>query len=131
MIITPAPTTDRHIHPLRSDYVEACWTPIIGTSGVTLLRLLPSLWLESVPAVIEDLEVAHLLGRPKSGAAASHVAGHVAGRVARFTGGDWCQSTGNLDVPPLVPSLTATQLARVPDRTRAAHVQLLAAAAAR
>mgnify|MGYP003613166986 CR=1 FL=1 len=46
MILTPLPAPARNVHPLRSDYVEVCWTPVVGSTAVALLRLLP--------AVVED-----------------------------------------------------------------------------
>ena len=44
MILTPLPAPARNVHPLRSDYVEVCWTPVVGSTAVALLRLLPAMW---------------------------------------------------------------------------------------
>lgn len=58
---TPTVSTTGH-HLLRSMYVEACWLPIVGPSGVALLRVLPQLWASvGSPAPITDDVLAGML----------------------------------------------------------------------
>lgn len=124
MILTPLPAPTRNVHPLRSDYVEVCWTPVLGVSCVALLRLLPALWAESVPAEVADLDLAHMLGQGKGERARA-----TAQRLARFGAGRWDPSLRLLEVPAALPSLSPGQLARVPEWTRARHEALTMAVA--
>lgn len=124
MIIAPLPAPTRNIHTLRSDYVEACWTPVIGPTCVALLRLLPALWVEAVPAGVADLDLAHMLGLGKGERARA-----TAQRLARFGLGRWDPTLRLLEVSVALPSLSPAQLARVPEWARARHEDLVARAA--
>lgn len=124
VILTPLPAPARNVHPLRSDYVEVCWTPVVGSTAVALLRLLPAMWAEAVPVEVADMDLAQRFGLGKSDRVRQ-----TAQRIARFCGGRWDPSLRLLEVPTALPSLSPGQLARVPEWTRARHEALTMAVA--
>lgn len=118
---TPTASTTGH-HTLRSMYVEACWLPIVGPSGVALLRVLPQLWASvGSPATITDDVLAGMLGIKPDRLHATLRRLTRFGLVATSSDAD-----GEFDVPIAVPWLTATQLERSPRWARLYHESLSA-----
>jgi len=109
---------------LRHDYVATCWLPLLGPSCIAVLRLTPMLWLDATPATIDRSELAHMIGLANGSRLAD-----ACKRLARYGHSLW--DGQRLVVPVAMPSLSPTQLDRVPERIRLAHDSFTVAVAAR
>lgn len=117
MLIRPLDVDqDRGWHSLRSDYVEACWTSVLGSSSVALLRLCPVLWLEASPYQVDDLDLAIRIGSRSAGKVRA-----VAARLDKFGLAHWDPPEGTLDVATSVPELSTGSLERTTDWVRDRH----------
>jgi hypothetical protein len=120
----PDPQVRRLGFDLSHPYVEQCWAAVIGPSGIAILRRLPVLWTQNMPARIPADDFAGSLGL-----------GHSTGengrfyraldRLTQFRLAEWLEPGQTLGVYTEVPPLSAHQVARQPEWTRAAHEHLL------
>lgn len=109
--------------PLDHPYIEECWSSALGPSSVLLLRRMPVLWRDSMPAEIELGELAASIGLSR-GIGPNSPVHRTIDRLARFR---FAERSGGHDItlfteaPPLPRSL----LQRAPQWTRDRHEQLL------
>lgn len=82
------------------------------------------LWLDAVPATIDRAELAHMIGLGNGSRLAD-----TCKRLARYGRARW--DGQRLELPVAMPSLSPTQLDRVPERIRLAHDSFTVAVAAR
>src|SRR5680860_307720 len=82
---------------LSDPYVEHCWGPVIGPSATLLLRRMPALWTERVPATITHNELGRSLGLGAGAGANSRLMNSL-DRVVRYGLGAWHEQGRSLDV---------------------------------
>ena len=109
---------------LSDPYVEQCWGPVIGPSATLLLRRMPTLWTERVPATITHSELGSSLGLGAGAGANSRLMNSL-DRVVRYGLGAWHEQGRSLDVYLRAPGLLPHQLERLPEWARRAHERLL------
>lgn len=105
-------------------YVEQCWGPVLGPSGVAILRRLPVLWATQEPARISSHDFARSLGLGGGSGSASRLQRSL-DRTVRFGLAHWVEPGRALRVYTEVPPLGRYRLAKLPDWTRQAHDRLL------
>ncbi len=108
---------------LSHPYVELCWGPIVGPSATLLLRRMPLLWTERVPAVIAHGELARSLGLGGGTGDTSRLM-HSIDRLVRHRAAEWTPGRV-LAVYRSLPGLGPHQLERLPEWTREVHHVLL------
>jgi hypothetical protein len=113
---------------LTDPYVEQCWSGVIGPSSTLLLRRMPVLWAERVPAEISASDLGRSIGLGSGTAKSSRVAVTqkrltACGLVRRAGASDDRHFEVFVEVSPLTPR----QLERLPEWTRATHDRLLGA----
>jgi hypothetical protein len=122
----PNPRVRRVGFELTDPYVEQCWAGVIGPSSTLLLRRMPVLWSERVPAEILASDLGRSIGLGSGTAKTSRVAVTLK-RLAQFglvhPAGPAADRHYEvfLEVSPLTPR----QLARLPEWTRATHDRFL------
>ncbi len=99
---------------LTDPYVEQCWGPVIGPSATLLVRRMPTLWTERVPATITHGELARSLGLG-AGAGANSRLMHSIDRVVRYGLATWHEEGRSLDVYLQAQGLEAHRLDRLPE----------------
>jgi len=127
---TPVDHPDARVRRIGFDltdpYVEQCWSAVIGPSSTLLLRRLPTLWVNQVPAEIDAAELSGSLGLGAGVGERSRLASTL-DRLVNFGLARTAPDSAGLEVYRQVPPLTQRQLARVPEWTRAAEERLLGA----
>jgi hypothetical protein len=121
------PAVDLVGHPVRSDYVEWFWLPVLGPSATWLLRRC-DLWMEHNPAgfTMDSHDIARSLGI----ASRDDVGSTFARSLTRLQMFGAAQPTANaLAVRRVMPRVAAHHLARMPAYLRAYHAEWLAAVA--
>lgn len=108
---------------LDHPYLEQCWAPILGPSGVAVLRHLPVLWAEDEPAHIGAGDLARSVGLG-GGTGANSRLQHTLDRTTRFGLAIWIEPGRALRVYTEIPPLDPHRLARLPERSRQAHDRL-------
>lgn len=109
---------------LEHPYVEQCWTSVIGPSSTLLLRRIPTLWIDAVPASISAGDLSRSLGL-----------GERVGDRGRFTATmqrvvqfgllrPSLDGPFSFDVNRQIGPLSDRQLDRLPAWTRTAHERL-------
>jgi hypothetical protein len=112
---------------LTDPYVEQCWSAVVGPSATLLLRRMPVLWAERVPAEIPASELGRSIGLGRGAGTSGRLAATLK-RLAEFGLIRRADSSGdNLEVFLEVAPLTQRQLARAPEWTRATHERLFGA----
>ena len=95
LTFTPVEHPDARVQRLGFDlsdpYVEQCWGPVIGPSATLLLRRIPTLWTDWVPATISHEELARSLGLAAGTGANSGPAKPMSG----FSTLTWAESPGS------------------------------------
>lgn len=109
--------------PLDHDYLEQCWTPVLGPSSVLLLRRVSYLWREVTPAELTTSDLGAQLGLSR-GTGRNSPANRTLDRIVRFGFADW-SGPSTLDVFTEVPPVPTKQLARLPSWCAQRHEQLL------
>jgi hypothetical protein len=123
--ITPLPHPDPRVREragfdLTHPYLEQCWTPILGPSGVLVLRALPGLWAEGSPAVADSDELARSVGL--SAAPGRKATFHRAlDRLATMGMAVWTERGSSIGIYTQVPPVGAGRMAKRPERTQRAH----------
>ena len=127
LTFTPVEHDDPRVRSVGFDltdpYVEQCWSGVVGPSSTLLLRRLPALWTEQVPATIGRAELAGSLGLGDGSGSRSRL-GSTLDRLVRFGLARPASDAGGLDVYRQVPPLRPGQLQRLPQWTQAAHERL-------
>ena len=119
----PDPRVQRIGFDLNDPYVELCWGPVVGPTATLLLRRLPVLWIERVPAVITHGELSRSLGLGASSGKSSRLM-HSIDRLVRYRLARW-EGDHTLEVYRQAPGLEHRQVARLPDWSVRAHERLL------
>jgi len=131
LTFTPVDHPDDRVRRLGFDlsgpYFEQCWGPVLGPSATLLLRRMPSLWAERLPAVVGREELGRSLGIGP-GKGSNSTLSHTLDRVVRFGFARWHGFEPSLDVSVHVPVLKAHRLERLPEITQRAHEALLGSA---
>jgi hypothetical protein len=123
----PNPKVRRVGFELTDPYVEQCWSAVVGPSGTLLLRRMPVLWAERVPAEITADELSRSIGLGRSGGTGGRFAATLK-RLDQFRlVGRTSPAGDSFDVFVEVPPLTRAQLARMPEWTRTTHERLFGA----
>jgi hypothetical protein len=124
---TPIAHPDERVHRVGFDltdpYVEQCWGAVIGPSATLLLRRLPELWVERVPAAIGASDLSRSLGLGVGVGDRSRLT-NTLDRLVRFGLARPSPEGAGLDVFRQVPPLAPRQLDRLPSWTRHAHERL-------
>ena len=111
---------------LSDTYVEQCWSPVVRRSAILLLRRMPELWRQEVPARISASE----LGRSIGLGAGTGPNSRLVATTERLVHFGLARSGGGpdeLDVFLEVGPLRGRQLERVPQWPRDTHERLLTA----
>ena len=128
---TPVDHPDDRVRRLGFDlsgpYFEQCWGPMLGPTATLLLRRMPTLWAEHLPAVSSREELGRSLGIGP-GRGANSTLSHTLDRVVRFGFARWHGFAPSLDVSVHVPVLKPRQIERLPEITQRAHESLLGTA---
>jgi hypothetical protein len=123
----PNPKVRRVGFELTDAYVEHCWAAVVGPSSTLLLRRMPVLWAERVPAEVPATELSRSIGLGGGTGHSSRLTGILRRleqfKLVRRTG----VATGHFEMFVEVPPLTRGQLDRVPEWTRATHERLFGA----
>ena len=109
--------------PLDHPYLERCWTPLMGPSGVLLLRRMPELWRRGTSVGIEVEELARSLGLGSAKGRRSAI-WRTMDRVANMRFGAW-SGAQELEIYTEVRPLGPRQLERVPEAVQEVHHDLL------
>jgi hypothetical protein len=110
---------------LTHPYVEQCWGAILGPSGVTVLRRMPTLWREREPARMPSAELAATFGL--TGGTGEHGKfNRTLNRLVQFRLAHWVDDGAVLGVFTEIAPLTEHALSRVPSWTKTTHQHLLA-----
>jgi hypothetical protein len=130
LCFTPVDHPDARVQRVGFDltdpYVEHCWSAVVGPSSTVLLRRLPTLWVDRVPAEIGASELSRSLGL--GAGAGEHSRGvNTLERLVRFGLATPATDGAGLDVYRQVAPLSVRQLARLPDWTRDTHERLFGA----
>lgn len=128
LTLTPTLHPDLRVREVGFDlthpYVEQCWAPILGPSATLLLRRLPTIWADHVPATISRDDLARSLGLGNSTGDAGRLM-RTLDRITHHHIADWHQPGRSLDVYLRIPALSHRQLERVTPWTHQAHERLL------
>lgn len=117
-----SPEVHRAGFDLTAEYVERCWTASIGCTAVLLLRRLAAEFADADVVEVDVADLAASLGlRPDTGRRTT--LRHVMDRLVRFGFAAWVGD--ELHVFTTVPPLSASVLARRPQRVRDDHHLLL------
>lgn len=111
---------------LTDPYVEHRWSALIVPSSTLLLRRLPALWLDRVPAEIGASQLSRSLGLGAGAGEHSRVVNTLE-RLVRFRFATPAAGGAGLDVYRQVAPLGVRQLARLPEWTRDTHERLFGA----
>jgi hypothetical protein len=123
----PNPKVRRLGFELTDPYVEQCWSGVIGPSSTLLLRRMPALWVERVPAVMPASELSRSIGLG-AGTNSNSRFGATLKRLADFHLIRHAGPSGDhFEVFVEVSPLTPRQLVRLPKWTRATHERLFSA----
>lgn len=122
----PDPRVQRVGFDLTDPYVERCWSAVVGPTSTLLLRRLPTLWVDRVPAEIDACELSQSLGVGAGVSDRSRLMSTL-DRLARFGLARPAVDGAGLDVYRQVPPLSPRQLERLPAWTRDTHEQLFGA----
>lgn len=124
---TPVDHPDERVQRVGFDltdpYVEQCWSAVVGPSSTLLLRRLPALWVTEVPAAIGASDLSRSLGLGVGVGDRSRLA-NTLNRLVQYRLATPASDGAGLDVFRKVAPLSARQLARVPQWTRATHERL-------
>ncbi len=112
------PPTDGPTFACRSDYVEQCWTPLLGPSSILLLRLLETI-VTDTPTTMSLRELAHRIG------IADAAARRTLQRLGQFRHIALLDN-GTLAVRTELPALARAQTRRIPATAEAMHHRHLA-----
>lgn len=130
LCFTPVDHPDARVQRIGFDltdpYVEQCWSAAVGPSSTLLLRRLPALWVDRVPAEIGASELSQSLGLGAGVGEHSRLVNTLE-RLARFGLARPAPGGAGLDVFRQVPPLKPRQLARMPEWTRDTHQRLFGA----
>ena len=130
LVFNPVNHPDRKVRQvgfeLSDPYVEQCWSAVVGPSSTLLLRRLPELWRQEVPAEIPASDLSRSLGLG-AGTGPNSRLGATMDRLVRFGLMRESAEPGGVDVFLEVAPLRPRQLDRVPEWTRATHERLLSA----
>ncbi len=107
------PPTDGPTFGCRSDYVEQCWTPLLGPSSVLLLRLLATM-VTDTPVRLSLHELARRIG------VADSVARRTLLRLKQFRHLTLLDD-GSVAVRTELPALAPGQAKRIPATAEAMH----------
>jgi hypothetical protein len=107
-------------HPLRGAYLEACWTSVIGPSGVLLLRFVAGMTANG-PVQLHPGDLAAVLGIGNTGGKNSRLE-KTLDRLDRF--GLLDRRGNQIHVPDRVHPLPAAALERSCDLVHTWHRQL-------
>ena len=111
--------------PLDHPYLERCWTPLMGPSGILLLRRMPELWRRGTSVGIEVEDLGRSLGLG-SGKGRRSAIWRTMDRVTQMRFGTW-SGPQELEIYTEVRPLGPRQLERVPEAVREVHDHLLGA----
>ncbi len=124
---TPVDHPDSRVQRVGFDLtdpcVEQCWSAVVGPSSTLLLRRLPALWVNRVPAEIGAAELSRSLGLGAGAGENSRLA-NTLDRLARFGLARPAPDGCGLDVYRQVAPLSPRQLDRAPQWTQDAHERL-------
>jgi hypothetical protein len=130
LCFTPVDHPDARIQRVGFDltdpYVEQCWSAVVGPSSTLLMRRLPALWVDRVPAELEASELSRSLGLGVGAGDRSRLMSTLQ-RVVQFGLARPSTDGAGFDVYHQVAPLTPRQLERVPAWTRDAHDRLFGA----
>ena len=119
----PDPRVQRVGFDLTDPYVEFCWGPVVGPTATLLLRRLPVLWVERVPATITHGELARSLGLGSGAGENSRLMRTIDRLVLfRFARRD---TDHTINVYRQAPPLGTRQLERLPEWSVRTHERLL------
>ena len=128
LTFTPVDHPDSRVRRLGLDlsgpYLEQCWGPMIGPTATLLLRRMPTLWAETVPAAITREELGRSLGIGP-GKGSNSTLSHTLDRVVRYGFAHWHDLDQSLDVAVHVPVLKPHHVERLPEVARRAHESIL------
>src|SRR4051794_24052462 len=112
LVLQPVPHPNRVVHHagfgLDDPYIERCWAPVVGPSVVLVLRRLPLVWRDVVPAIVDPDEFSRSLGLGRSTGSHSKLARTI-DRLVTF-GFAHRADDGTLEVFTTVRPLPANQL---------------------
>lgn len=130
LAFTPVDHPDERVQRIGFDltdpYVEQCWSAVVGPSATLLLRRLPSLWVERVPAEIGASELSRSLGLGVGVGERSRLT-NTLDRLVRFRLARPSPDGAGLDVYRQAAPLSPRHLDRVPQWTRGTHERLFSA----
>ena len=109
---------------LTDPYVEQCWSAVVGPSSTLLLRRLPALWIDRVPAEIGASDLSRSLGLGVGVGRQSRLA-NTLNRLVQFGLAVPAVDGTGFDVRRQVAPLSSRQLERAPEWTRDTHERLL------
>jgi hypothetical protein len=109
---------------LDHPYLEQCWAPLLGPSGVLLLRRMPSIWREREPAVMSTDELARSLGLGASRGTHSRI-NRAIDRLVTARLATWTNPGERLGIYLQVPPVPTHRVDRLPEWSRRAHHRLL------
>jgi DNA-binding IclR family transcriptional regulator len=112
------PPTDGPTFPARSDYVEQCWTPLLGPTSLLMLRLLEPIVTDN-PTTLSLHELAHRLGVSDSTAHKTLLRLKGFRHIAVL-------DDGTVGVRTRIPALSPKHLPRLPRTVEAMHHRHLA-----
>ena len=125
---TPVDHPDERVQRVGFDltdpYVEQCWSAVVGPSSTLLLRRLPTLWVAHVPAQIGASDLSRSLGLGVGVGDRSRLA-NTLNRLVQYRLATPAPGGAGLDVFRKVAPLSARQVVRVPQWTRATHERLV------
>lgn len=119
----PDPRVQRFGFDLTDPYVEHCWGPVVGPTATLLLRRLPVLWIERVPATITHEELSKSLGLGASAGKNSRLV-HSIDRLVRYRLARW-DTDHTLEVYGQAPGLERHHVTRLPEWSQRTHERLL------
>jgi hypothetical protein len=124
----PVPHPDPQIRRVGFDlthpYIEQCWGAVLGPSGVAMLRRMPAIWAEQVPARQPSVELAASLGIP-GGTGEQNRFNRTIERLTRFGLAEWLEHGSAVEIYTEVAPVSDRALERTPEWTRRAHSRLL------
>lgn len=111
---------------LTDPYVEHCWSTVVGPSSTLLLRRLPTLWRDRVPAEIGASELSQSLGLGVGVGERSRLV-NTLNRLVHYRLARPAADGTEIEVFRQVAPLSPRQLDRAPQWTRDTHEQLFGA----
>lgn len=124
---TPIDHPDKRVQRIGFDltdpYIEQCWSAVVGPTSTLLLRRLPTLWVQQVPAEIGASELSRSLGLGAGVGERSRFTSTL-NRLVQYRFATPSPDGTGYDVYRQVAPLTPRMLERVPEWTRGAHEQL-------